>query len=219
VGNPDILIDILVGRRLDDLRALNSTLERHFGRSIASVVSAFRDGYLRQAMEIVVEMSRPDNNQPVDSALIHQDLVELLTFLDSSVHPADFTTLMLNIFLRRNDIHLIELADQFQVSTGKNLDSLIQREYTLHSVGKKACSHALRSAVDLTYRDTISLQESFDGGSYENLAIRITRLHWYKHHMKQVRSNFLGFHQGDLVEKLRKREGLVWELLAFMFET
>jgi hypothetical protein len=124
-GNVDILIDILVGRRSDDIRTLDSILRQNFRQSLTSVVSRFiTDSDVSAAMEIVLEMDRPDNNQPVNLDQLVEDLLIIEAF-DPGVK-------WYQIFLRRNDDHLVSLNYHFQRTKGESLDGFIQG-YATHT--------------------------------------------------------------------------------------
>lgn len=149
--------------------------------------------HLKTALSLVSHFNRPEPLEVVDTAQVIRDTNEVHFVLRNCfADPHD----LLRIFLQRSDPHIQRLSTMFNSQTGKELDNVIRTHAWLDKDIKKIVVHAIRTAVNMTYRDVMLLRDvlgansPFRIGSSEKLGIRVVRLHWYPHHWQQVRAAY-----------------------------
>jgi len=82
----------------------------------------------------------------------------------------------------------------------------------------------VRSAMDLAYRDLMLLRRAMGAehwigrGRDELLAMRIVRMHWYRHHFRAVKQKYLILKGKQLVDKVKKKDGLLGEVLVSLVQ-
>ena len=220
----DILIDIFIGRVTQDIRFLLFKFQQEHGtamsgRTISSTVAtATSREILQSALDIAIENTRPDGTYPVDQNLVHRDVDQIVKILKTSF-PSH--TELFNILLRRSNEHIMQVNVYYCVMKGsRGLHEDLRRNSAMPTMMKKIAVQAVRSATDPTYRDVMLLKDVLGSGSIgrngssEKLAIRICRMHWYGQHWRQVKSGYIGYTQGDLVDKVRGQRGLLRDLLV-----
>jgi len=222
----DILTDIFIGRATQDIRFLLLKFQQQqqavmSGRSMSSVLAAATSNeILESALNIAAEGTRPDATYPVDLNLVRRDVGEVIKIMAAGF-PSHIA--LFNILLRRSDQHLLQLAIHYRMTkAGLALDEDLRRNMAMPKMMRKIAVHAVRSAIDPTYRDVMALKEAMGAEALmgnvnnEKLAIRICRLHWYKQHWKEVKAGYMGHTGKHLMDKLNRRRGLVRDLLVGM---
>jgi hypothetical protein len=177
-----------------------------------------RNQDLAKALKICSENTRPDTLQPVDQALVYRDVEEVIRILDASFpEPND----LFDIFLRRSDSHIQQISVFFELRTKSRLDEAIRKNATLNKTTKNIAVHAVRTAINITYRDGMLLRDALGessilgGTKAEKLAIRMCRMHWYRQHWLQIKGEFLGIGGAHLEERLNgKLSGMLSSLLG-----
>jgi len=214
---------MFVGRRHEDVIALDALWRSRHDRSLSSAIQTrTTNKNLQHALQICANPSQQDApDKPHDPALIHRDVNRLeailkMTFTSTtsgeSVSPA-----VLDMILRRNHKGIQQLALYFETATGKKLDETIRKSY-LDDMTKKIAVHAVRTAVDLTYRDVMSLKDVISkAGREEDLAIRVVRAHWYAVHWGQIQAAWMGINEQTFKDKVMKLpKGLFRDLITAM---
>lgn len=174
---------------------------------------------LQCALNICCDADRSPQNEPVDAAIVHRDVEEIARILgmQSPTHRELF-----NILLRRNDQHLAQVAMFYRVKAEMDLDEAIRRTQSMSSMTRKIAAHAVRTATNLAHRDAMLLfkamgsESIFGRGRDEMLALRVCRMHWYRHHWRQVRQVYLRLKGRQLVEKMSDKSGLLGDLMVAM---
>jgi len=207
--NEDILIDIFVGRHPADLRVLAGKYQQLHKSSLADrMVYLGKSRHLQMALRILAGFNRPEPIGRVDSSQVAKDVKDVQFLLTNSfAEPAD----LLRIFLTRSDAHIQQLAIHYNAQTGKELDKAVRTHVWLNSDVKKIVVHAIRTAMNMTYRDVMLLRDSlgsnssFGIGNCEKLGIRVVRMHWYSQHWMQIKAGYRGLTGKDFVDVMRTK--------------
>lgn len=213
----DILIDVFIGRHRTDLLHLCSKYQQLFQRNISSVTDMSESRVLREALEIVFEQNRPNEGLPVDGELVHRDITYIVSILEATFPSSDG---LFNILLRRSNTHLLQLSLLYEIQTGRPLHIAICQNMMLNPIAKKIALQAVRTATNLTDRDAKLLLEALGSRSLTNqrkLAIRVTRMHYYKQHWMQIKGECLGITGKDFKSQMNRRYiGVFRELMSAM---
>lgn len=205
-GLEDLFVELFIGRDPEDLIDLAQKYQIVYKRNLSSISNMVRDKDLERALEIVSEQGRPNSNQ-VDSALVQRDFVKISQILTTSFPRAED---LFEILLRRSDSHIQQLSIMYNVQTKPNmpLDMAIRQNTSLKPMAKSIGVHAVRTATNMTYRDSMLLHDALGrnsimgGTNKQKLAIRVTRMHFYKQHWKQVKGDFGGVSGKDFKTKM-----------------
>ena len=73
--------------------------------------------------------------------------------------------------------------------------------------------HAVQTAVDAIYRDTILLQDSIEG-NMKLLAARMTRMHWYPQYWSKVKFRYNALAQEQLIDRMDQYSDLFRDLIT-----
>jgi hypothetical protein len=152
-------------------------------------------------------------------ALVNRDVEEIIRILES--RPPSYYDLF-NILLRRSDQHINQINTFYAMRADMQLDESIRRTQTMNSMARKIATHAVRTAVNMVHRDVNLLLKAMGSesilrrGRDEMLALRICRMHWYRHHWRQVRQAYLVLKGKQLVEKVSDKNGLLGDILVSM---
>jgi hypothetical protein len=195
------------------------------GQSLANAVSIVLNNNnisspeLQCALNICCEADRPLQNERVDTAVVHRDVEEITRILEMQSPPHRE---LFNIVLRRSDQHLAQVAMFYRTKASMDLDEAIRRTQSMPSMTRKIAAHAVRTATNLAHRDAMLLfkamgsESIFRRGRDEMLALRVCRMHWYRHHWRQVRQVYLRLKGRQLVEKMSDKSGLLGDLMVAM---
>jgi hypothetical protein len=110
---------------------------------------------------------------------------------------------------------------QVKAKAGNPLDMAIRRNTGLSEMARNVCVHALRTATNMTYRDAMLLHDALGRKSVtgstnkEKLAIRVTRMHFYKQHWMQIKAEFQGVSGKDFKSKMNNLGGGVFRDLMY----
>ena len=222
----DILVDIFVGRDSEDLRNLDLYYRQRpsnvmSGKGLASIVGQLTSSdELRYALMICMEMNRSRESDPVDQQRVLQDLKVLESQMKSSFPSYQ---VIFDILLRRHDPHIAQITLYFQMREGTHLDEALRRSTTLSEMVRKITIHAVRTATDLTYRDSLLLRDAMGANSFmgngkdEKIGIRVCRMHWHKQHWKQIKAAYVGHRGHEFIDDCKKRtRGIFLDLLVSM---
>ena len=159
---------------------------------------------IRIALKIIVtEASYHQHQHPglVDFALVDRDVDELIEIRQGGI--ADDSALLSTI-LRRSPSHLHRVAVRYKVKCGVDMDRDFRRgqAYQFHEDTRRVVVHAIRSAVDPTYRDCMLLKDALGRRDPTLLAVRMTRMHWYSQHWHQVKAAFIGHSGYQLIDQV-----------------
>lgn len=174
---------------------------------------------LQTALNICSEGTRPHSNEPPDLALVHRDVDQIIRILESS-SPSHRE--LFNILLRRSDRHISQINVFYSMKGGMQLDEAIRRTQSMDSITRKIATHAVRTATNMVHRDVMLLRKAmgsesiFGRGKDEMLALRICRMHWYRHHWRQIRQAYLRIKGRQLVDKMNDKSGLLRDLMVAM---
>ena len=156
----------------------------------------------------------------MDTALVYRDVEALASLLSTSFPRASD---VFNILLRRSDTHIQQMSVRYQVVAKQPLDKAVRTNASMTDMTKKVAVHAIRTACNMTYRDTMLLKDamghnSFAGGiSKKKLAIRVCRMHYFKQHWMQIKGEYCGVTGKSFVEKMSKVDsGVFRDLLTEM---
>jgi hypothetical protein len=207
----DTLIHIFIGKDQGDIKYLDSLWQQHEHSPLTSAIpSLTHDKTLQYALRTcITHGDRDDPSKPIDRTLISRDvkrLEELLRMSFASIihglYASDFP--LLDTLLPRNDRYIQQLALAFQTATGCNLEDKI-RKSRLDEITKRIGVHALRMATDPTYhRDCLAWKNaSPPGRGREELAVRVSRGHWYGHHWKDLQAIWGGLFHADFKDRVR----------------
>ena len=195
------------------------------GQSLTTVVSIvlgnnnISSPELQCALNICCEADRPPQSEPVDIALVHRDVEDITRILEMQSPSARE---LFNILLRRSDQHLAQVAIFYRMKAEMDLDEGIRRTQKMSSMTRKIAAHAVRTATNLAHRDAMLLFKAMGSesilrrGRDEMLALRVCRMHWYRHHWRQVRQTYLRLKGRQLVEKMSDKSGLLGDLMVAM---
>src|SRR5579859_3244542 len=204
--NQEILCDIFISRDQEDLVYLSLQYQKLYHSDMwRDMLSLSSNQDLQLALSMVADHNRDDPRTPVFPAQVYEDVDTIRRMLNNSHATAK---VFYDIFLCRNDTHLIQVANHFQNMTGKPLDEAVRRNSFLRKYIKKVCIHAIRSAVNPTYRDVNLIRDALGSnsnlgiGSPEKLAIRVCRMHWYAQHWLQVKAEYYGITGLSLKDRL-----------------
>jgi len=204
--NQEILCDIFISRDQEDLVYLSLQYQKLYHSDMwRDMLSLSSNQDLQLALSMVADHNRDDPRTPVFPAQVYEDVDTIRRMLNNSHATAK---VFYDIFLCRNDTHLIQVANHFQNMTGKPLDEAFRRNSFLRKYIKKVCIHAIRSAVNPTYRDVNLIRDALGSnsnlgiGSPEKLAIRVCRMHWYAQHWLQVKAEYYGITGLSLKDRL-----------------
>jgi len=226
----DILIDIFVGRDAEDILYLNEKYQQRFqtfGQSLATAVSVvqannnFNYPELMEALNICIEANRPRSTDPVDPTVVTADVAEIIRILESD-KPSHVD--LFAILLRRSDLHIKQINIFYQTRAGVQLDEGIRQCQAASKMTRRIAAHAVRSAMDLGYRDVMLLRRAMGAehwlgrGRDELLAMRIVRMHWYRHHFRAVKQKYMMVKSKQLVDKVKKKDGFLGDVLTSLVE-
>jgi len=217
------LILMFVGRHHQDVMQLNNAWCQRNGGSLSSAMRTLTTNKnLQYALQICTNPNQNDApEKPFDPALIHRDVNRLegiLSMTFTSTNSGDSVSpTVLDIILRRNLSGVQQLALYFETATGSKLDETI-RKSSLDDMTKKIAVHAVRTALDLTYRDIMNVKDVISkSGKEEDLAIRVVRAHWYGVHWEQIQASWMGINHQTFKDKVRKLpKGLFRDLIMAM---
>ena len=219
----DILIDLFVGRDLEDLRILDLYYRKRFAstKSLASVVNQLTSSEeLRAALSVCTETSSTRGTQVVDQQLVLQDVAAIQEELTRTF---PYYQVIFDILLRRHNTHIAQINLFYQMREGKNLDEAIRRNVCFSDIVKKITVHAVRTAIDLSYRDCMLLRDAMGANSHlgtqkdEKLGIRVCRMHWHKQHWTQIKALYVGHMGHEFIEKCKKgKQGMFRDLMVQM---
>jgi hypothetical protein len=214
-----------VGRDSNDIRLLSQKYQQqqHLSlgsQSLAVAVEEFAtSNEIKFAVRICTEATRPRPAMSVDNALVARDVQDIMELLEET--EPEYQKL-LNILLRRDDQHIIQITMMFNTRTRYQLDEVIRRSRYLTRMTKKIAVHALRTAVNVIFRDAMLLREAMGPNSLpgseidRKLGIRVCRMHWYPQHWRQTRATFLNVTGRDFMETMTTRGGLFRDLMMCM---
>jgi hypothetical protein len=221
----DILIDIFVGRHPEDLRILDRFYQQRrsdiiSSKSLASIVNQLTSSdELRYALMICTEGNKRREPSAVVQQLVLQD-VDVIQNQMSTTFPN--YQVIFDILLRRPDSHIAQINLFYQLREGRNLDEAFRRDVRLTQMTRNIAIHAVRTALDITYRDCMLLRDAMGAnsclgnGNNEKLGIRICRMHWYKQHWRQIKALYVGHMGQELIEKCKRKKGLFRDLMVSM---
>jgi hypothetical protein len=216
---------MFVGKHRDDVEYLNKLWQYRYRETLTSSVSSLTaNENLRYALRICTKANeRDDPDRPIDAALIHRDVNYLerlleMTFGTTRNGEYSISTDVMDVILRRNNQSIQQLSLYFQTATGSKLDEKIRKSMGLDEMTKKIAVHAVRTAIDPTYRDIMSLKDVISkSGREEDLAIRVCRSHWYSVHWNQIQAGWMGIVNGEFKDKVMKlQKGLFRDLIMAM---
>lgn len=215
-----------MGRHPEDLRYLSFKYKQQLanpvnGTSLESRIYGLTNNReLQKALKICSQNTRPDQSDPVDQALVYRDVEDIIKILRATFPESNN---LYNILLRRSDTHIQQLALFYEMKEHMKLDEAIRKNAVLDKMTIKIAVHAVRTAINMTYRDAMLLRDSLGGdalfGTLKSvrLGIRVCRMHWHKQHWLQIKSEFLGMGGQQLVDKLNSKcDGLLKELVVRM---
>ena len=194
------MIDIFVGRDPRDIQLLDMSHRRVHGEGLVSILDDVDvSDPIRIALKIIVTEASYHQHQHqhpevVDLALVDRDVDDLIEIRQGRI--ADDNAL-LSIILRRSLSHIHRVAVRYKLKSGVDMDRDFRRgqAYQFHKDTQRVVVHAIRSAVDPTYRDCMLLKDALGRRDPTLLAVRMTRMHWYSQHWHQVNAALWG-HSG-----------------------
>jgi len=223
----DILIDIFVGRDREDISYLETRYQQRSRQTLATAIAIVQGNNnlnypeLKDALNICAEGNRPPLTDPVDDIAVNADVTEIIRILDSDKPShVDF----FRILLRRSDPHIKQINIFYQNIAGKQLDEGIRQCQAASKMTKRIATHAVRSAIDPAYRDVMLLRRAMGAehwigrGRDELLAMRIVRMHWYRHHFRAVKQKYMILKGKQLVDKVKKKDGFLGEVLVSLVQ-
>lgn len=195
-------------------------LGRPYNNIQSQLDNTISDPQLWNALKICLENSRTESSKPVDLALVYSDVNEIVKTLTSA--SPDPNTLF-NILLRRSDCHIRQIAIVYELKTHMKLDEAIRKSVTLDKMTIQIGVHAVRTAINMAYRDAMLLRNSLCGddsfGSMKScrLGIRVCRMHWYKQQWLQIKAEFQRCRTQQLVHQLSSESnGMLRDFLVRM---
>ena len=154
-------------------------------------------------------------------ALVQRDVDEISRILEMA---SPSSRELFNILLRRSDQHISQINAFFAMKANMQLDEAIRRTLNMNSMTRKIATHAVRTANNMAHRDAMLLMKAmgsesiFGRGKDEMLALRVCRMHWYRHHWRQIRQTYLSLKGRQLVDKMNDKSGLLGDLMVSMTE-
>jgi hypothetical protein len=184
------------------------------GQTLASVVNGLTTSIeLRSALMICTEGSR-DLRLVVDQSRVLLDFAKIKKTLNMPFPPHQP---LFDILLRQSDPHIAQINVYYNMQEGMQLDEALQRNVGLSEMTRKIAVHAVRTAIDLTYRDVMLLCDASRKNSMnEKLGIRVCRMHWYKQHWKQIKNVYAGDAEKEFSAKWKGKKGLFSNLIVSM---
>jgi len=199
----DIFVEIFVGRHPQDLLELGAKYSQLYQRNLSSVSSTVRSKDLAAALDIISEQNRPDTNVPVDNALVQKDVTRIVSLLRATFPRAEE---LFEILLRRSNSHIQQVSITFETHAHEPLDKAIRKNTGLGEMARNIGVHAVRTATHITYRDAMLLRDAMSGvlgnKNKQKLAIRVTRMHFYKQHWMQIKAEYTGVFGKDFRSKM-----------------
>ena len=219
----DLLIDIFIGRDPEDLEALNWRYQQHnsyvmSGRTLASAVKQLTsNAVLRSALMVCTEGTSTRKPGPVDQSLVYRDVAEIEKQLKTTFPESQ----ILDILLRRQDVHIAQINVFFSMRTSMQLDEALRRNTRLDDMTKKIAVHAVRTATNLTYRDVMLLRDAMGNKLLrsrkdEKIGIRVCRMHWHRQHWRQIKAAYVGHSGKEFIDIWKRGNGLFKDLILSM---
>jgi hypothetical protein len=211
-------MDIFIGREPHDLMLLDRTYRKLHGQGLASVVEDVSgSSRLRMALQIVTEGRQQEFPGPYNTPnmeLVFRD-VDLLIEIYEAGLPDDAA--LLSIILRRSPRHLQQVARHYELKQGCDMAQHFEKNAMFHRDTRAIVVHALLSATNPAYRDSILLEEAIQKRDRNLLAVRMTRMHWYPEHWSLVKRSFQAQQGGGrLIDTVNCYNGLFRDLMVTM---
>jgi hypothetical protein len=103
----------------------------------------------------------------------------------------------------------------YEIHAKEPLDKAIRKNTSLSEMARNIGVHAVRTATNMTYRDAMLLRDA--SGKKEKLAIRVTRMHFYKQHWRQIKAEYQGVSGKSFQNKMNSiSEGIFRNLMYTM---
>lgn len=187
----------------------------HPGRSLATDVEDFTSSdSLGNALRVITELSGIDPYAPLNMALVHRDVEDLIAVRESGVRqPAG----AFGILFRRTHEHLRQVFTRYSLVRGKEIDRDFRTAYGLSENTRSIIVHQVRSILDSTYRDCMLIKDALKQRDPTLLAVRVTRMHWYPQHWTQVKASWVSYDHGErLIDRMNRYDGLFRDLMVTM---
>jgi len=171
-----VLNDILLGRSNADIKAIKSTFQQTFRRSLESAVKGDLSMKTERHFMIVLGANRAEDSAPVDPRQVDQDVMDLYKATEGRMGTDEI--LVCQILSTRNNDQIRAIAHSYKQKFRKDLSDVIKSEFSGHM--RDALHFQLQQAVDKYMHAATLLEESMAGmGTKDNLLVaRTIRYHW-----------------------------------------
>ncbi|KAL4800739.1 hypothetical protein BDV19DRAFT_1206 [Aspergillus venezuelensis] len=212
-----LLDDVLLGRSNADLSAIKTSYDRTYHRSLERDVEGDLSFGTKTLYMNVLRANRHAEGIPPNQGEIINDAQRIHGATSARVrNNADEVSA---IFAQASDSELREINHAFESRYHGSLESHIEKEFSGHM--KDAFLHMLRTAVDPVMRDAVALEECMKGMGTkdEKLVVRVTRIHWDRQHLENVKRAYQHKYKTDLIKRVKgETSGDYQRLMVAMLE-
>ncbi|KAL4943739.1 hypothetical protein BDV06DRAFT_220902 [Aspergillus oleicola] len=212
-----LLDDVLIGRSNADLSAIKASYERTYRRSLERDVEGDLSFKTKTFYAQVLRATRHEESPYVDDRTIHTEAQNIHNATAARVvNNADEVTA---IFAQSSNNELRALDNAFKTRYRTSLESYIEKQFSGHM--KDALLRMIRTAMDPAMRDAVALEECMKGMGTkdEKLVVRVTRVHWDRHHLENVKRAYQHKYKKDLISRVKgETSGDYQRLMVAMLE-
>ncbi|KAK5946161.1 hypothetical protein PMZ80_000301 [Knufia obscura] len=198
----DMLNDVLIGRSNADMRAIKSTYQQVFKKTMESDVEGDLSLKTKTMFQLIMRASRTEESYPYNPTETSRD-TEALHYATRGPSVSTNQDQAFTVLTQRSDNQIRAIAHEYQQKYHKSLEDTIRSSFSGHM--EDALLLALGRAMDRAKTDAYGLEDTMKGmGTKDNLLVNKTvRVHWDRQHMDQVKKAYQHFFKKDLVSRVR----------------
>jgi annexin A7/11 len=196
-----VLTDVLAGRSNADMRAIKQAYHQTWHTTLENDVKGDLSAKTQTHFEMIMSATRNEESSPVIPQEVEVDSQHLHSAMGGRVGTDQIT--VCNILTKKSDGQIRAIAQAFQHKFHKSLESTIESEFSGHM--KDTLLLQLRRASDRAMCDAVQLEDCMAGiGTKDTLLTqRVTRVHWDRAHMDQVKRAYQFRYKKDLLQRIR----------------
>lgn len=196
------LNDVLLGRTNADINAIKHEYQRVYNKSLEADVRGDLSMKTERLFTMVLAATRADESTPVYPDQLSRDVHELYQATEGSKIGSDQITVC-RILTSRSDGQIRAISAEYSRQYHNQLSKVLEKNFSGHM--EVALLRMLKVAEDRAMADARGLDDAMKGiGTKDQLLVnRLTRIHWNKAHMQQVKGAYRVLAKRELAAVVR----------------